>query len=69
MGYVPQSEGWQCGEDALLARGVRRFGKQHEKIHEYFLPTRSGAVIIARIKHLTRPSAAPNPVKVCDSPV
>ena len=58
-------EGWQSEEDALLARGVRRFGKQHLKIHQYFLPTRPGADIIARIKHLTRPAAPPNPVKVC----
>ncbi len=66
-GYVPTFEGWQSGEDALLARGVRRFGKQHLKIQQYFLPTRTGADIIARIKHLTRPAAPPNPVKVCSA--
>ena len=66
-GHLLTMEGWQSGEDALLARGVRRFGKQHLKIHHYFLPTRSGADIVARIKHLTRPAARPNPVKVCST--
>ena len=32
------SEGWLTGEDALLWRGVKRFGKQQDKIQQYFLP-------------------------------
>ena len=58
------SEGWLSGEDLLLARAMRRFGKQQLKIQQYFLPTRTAADISARIKHLTRISAPPNPVKV-----
>ena len=58
------SEGWLSGEDLLLARAMRRFGKQQLKIQQYFLPTRTAADISTRIKHLTRISAPPNPVKV-----
>ena len=58
------SEGWLSGEDLLLARAMRRFGKQQLKIQQYFLPTRTVTDISARIKHLTRISAPPNPVKV-----
>lgn len=59
------SEGWLTGEDALLWRGVKRFGKQQDKIQQYFLPTRTTADIVARLKNLTRPSAPPNLVRVC----
>ena len=62
------SEGWLSGEDLLLARAMRRFGKQQLKIQQYFLPTRTVADISARIKHLTRISAPPNPVKVWPEP-
>ena len=62
------SEGWLSGEDLLLARAMRRFGKQQLKIQQYFLPTRTVADISARIKHLTRISAPPNPVKVSPEP-
>ena len=62
------SEGWLSGEDLLLARAMRRFGKQQLKIQQYFLPTRTAADIAVRIKHLTRICAPPNPVKVWPEP-
>ena len=64
VGQAWVAEGWLPGEDALLCRGVQRFGRQQQMIQQYLLPTRSAVDIHARLQHLTRPAAPHNPVKV-----
>ena len=55
---------WLAGEDALLARGMLRFGIDYARIRTYFLPTKPEEELPARIKQLTRPRWPDNPVKV-----
>jgi len=60
--------GWLPGEDALLALGLLRFGKDPGKLNRYFLPGRAAHraanEIPARIRALLMSRAGDNPVKV-----
>lgn len=55
---------WLPAEDALLARGMLRFGQDIGKLRRYFLPVRTEADILSRMSQYCSRKIGTNPIKV-----